>query len=121
MDNTGNDTKSTIDKYFDGWRRKDVAAIEGVLSPTVSFTGPMLSTMGRANFIAAVNAILPLVIGINFRHLFENEDHAVAIYDFDCGGLIGVCRMAELLSVKGGLIQSSEIFFDARPFEEAMK
>ncbi len=120
MDDLERSTRLAIDKYLDGWRRKDVSAIEAIVSSTASFVGPMLSTEGRTNFMAAVNAILPLVIDINFRHLFVDQGRAVAVYDFNCVDLIGVCRMAELLSVKDGLIQSSEIFFDARPFEEAM-
>lgn len=113
-------TKSVVEAYLDGWKRKDVTVVERLLSKSVSSKGPMLSTEGRESFIAAVNAVLPLVNDVALRHLIVDGDKAVAVYDFICVELIGVCRVAELICVKNELIHSSEIFFDARPFEEAM-
>jgi hypothetical protein len=113
-------TQSVVEAYLDGWRRKDSADIEILLGETVSFKGPMLVTEGREAFMIAVNAVLPIIKDIVLHDVFVDGSHAVAIYDSICIDLIGVCRTAELISVKNDLIDSSEIFLDARPFETAM-
>jgi len=43
------------------------------------------------------------------------------VYDFVCAEPIGVCRTAEFVTLKDGLIGSLEIFFDPRPFEKLMQ
>ena len=106
----------TTRRYLDAWHQKDLACIEALLHPVVTFTGPLSATVGREAFLGAVKRMVPLLEGITVRHVMSHEDHAVAVYDFICVEPIGRCRTTELLGFQGDLIVSSELFFDARPF-----
>jgi len=108
-------------RYLDAWHRKDAAAVEALLDPDVTFTGPMAATVGRGAFVGAVKRMAPLLKGIEVRHLMSEADYTVAVYDFICVEPIGLCRTTELLGFKGDRISSSEVFFDARPFEAFMR
>ncbi len=111
-------TPQTIaDAYIDAWSRKDAAAIADLIAPSVTFKGPMAQTQGAGPFMAAVGAMFALLRRIDRRALFVDGDAALAVYDFVCAEPIGACRTAEMLTIEGGKIVASELFFDARPFE----
>ena len=107
--------------YLDAWKHQDAAAMHEMLHPQVSFKGPMAQTEGREAFLSAVRGMFPMLKDVVVRRLIVDGDHAIAVYDFVCGPPIGICRTAELITFADGLIRSSEVFFDARPFEAMMK
>jgi ketosteroid isomerase-like protein len=107
--------------YLDAWKQQDVAKMLVMLHPQVTFKGPMAETVGRDAFINAVRGMIPMLKDVVVRHLMVDGDQAIAVYDFICAAPVGVCRTAELISFADGLIRSSEVFFDARPFEAMMK
>src|SRR5450631_703162 len=103
--------------YLDAWKQQDVAKMHVMLHPQVTFKGPMAETVGRDAFMNAVRGMIPMLKDVVVRHLMVDGDQAIAVYDFICAAPVGVCRTAELISFTDGLIRSSEVFFDARPFE----
>ena len=105
------------DAYLDAWSRKDAPAIAALVSPSVTFKGPMAQTDGDEPFMAAVSGMFPLLQRIDRRALVVDGETALAVYDFVCAEPIGACRTAEMLTIEGGRIAASELFFDARPFE----
>ena len=107
-----------VNQYIAAWKNKDADAIAACLDRDVHFKGPMAETKGREPFVAASRRMFPLLQDYRVRSVFVDGDHAMFVYDFVCVEPIGVCRTAELVTVKDGLIASSEIFFDARPFEK---
>lgn len=108
-------------RYLDAWNQKDAAAVEALLDPAVTFKGPLAATQGREAFVGAVKRMTPLLKGIEVRYVLSDAERAVAVYDFVCIEPIGVCRTTELLGFTGDRISSSEVFFDARPFEALMR
>ena len=108
-------------RYLKAWHLKDIEGVEALLDPGVTFKGPLAATSGREAFMGAVKRMVPLLKGIDLRHMLADDEHAVAVYDFVCIDPIGACRTTELLSFNGDLIRSSEVFFDARPFEAMLR
>lgn len=106
-----------VNQYIAAWKKKDADAIAACLGSDVHFKGPMAETTGREPFLAACRRMFPLLQDYRVRSLLIDGDRAMFAYDFVCAEPIGVCRTAELITIKDGLIASSEIFFDARPFE----
>jgi ketosteroid isomerase-like protein len=102
-------------QYLEAWDSKDAAQIAACLDPDVTFKGPLSQTAGRDAFLTAVTRMLPMLKTVKLRHLFVEGDTALAVYDFTCHAPVGNIRTCELLTLKDDLIQSSEIFFDARP------
>jgi len=65
--------------------------------------------------------MFPLLQEHRVRSLLTNGGRAMFVYDFVCAEPIGVCRTAELVTLRDGLIASVEIFFDPQPFEKLMQ
>lgn len=107
-----------VNQYIAAWKKKDADAIAACVTPDVHFKGPNAETTGRESFVAASRRMFPLLQEYQLRSLFVEGDRAMFAYDFVCAEPVGVCRTAELVTIKDGLIASSEIFFDARPFEK---
>jgi len=107
--------------YLDAWHRKDATAIGAYFHPEVSLTGPMANIAGRDAVVASAARMFPMLKGYEVREIFAKNDQAICIYDFICAEPIGRCRTAELLTFDGDLIRGIELFFDARPFEAALK
>ena len=110
-----------VNQYIAAWKNKDADGIAACVASDVHFKGPNAETTGRDPFVAASRRMFPLLQEFRIRSLFVDADRAMFAYDFVCGEPIGVCRTAELVTIKDGLIVSSEIFFDARPFEQLAK
>jgi hypothetical protein len=53
--------------------------------------------------------------------LLVSGEQVLFTYDFICVDPIGICRTAELITIKAGQIGRVELFFDARPFENLMQ
>ena len=113
------DVSTLADAYVEAWNKKDLNAVSATLGPNVRFVGPMAQTDGKEAFLGAVKRMFPLLESINVRAKFASSDQVMLAYEFVCGAPIGSCRTAELLTFSDGLIASSEVFFDARPFARA--
>jgi len=114
-------TASTLEvthEYLAAWQRKDADAIAAHVHTHVHFKGPMTELQGREPFIAACKRMFPMLKEYRVRSVAATEDRAIFVYDFVCVEPIGLCRTAELITVKDGLIRDVELFFDARPFEK---
>ena len=103
--------------YLDAWSRKDLDGISVHLHPEVYFKGPMQELQGREAVLASSKRMFALLERLEVRARFVSGDRAMCAYDFVCREPIGVCRTAELLRFRDGLICDIELFFDARPFE----
>lgn len=108
-------------RYLDAWDSKDIAQIAACLDADVTFKGPLSQTAGRDAFTKAVAKMLPMLETVRIRHLFVEGDTALAVYDFTCHAPVGNIRTCELLTLRNGLILSSEIFFDASPLMAAQR
>lgn len=114
-------TNESAASYLEAWRKKDVQAIARHLHTDVRFTGPMMKVSGRDAVIASAQRILPIVEELVIRSTFISGNQAMLVYDFVCAPPIGRCRTAELVTFEEGLIRDIELFYDARPFEHAVR
>jgi ketosteroid isomerase-like protein len=112
---------ASAEAYLQAWHRKDISEIAKHLHPDVSFIGPMTQVTGKEPVLESSKKIFRLLQKLNVRSIFSSGDQVMAAYDFVCAEPIGVCRTAELLTFKDGLISGIELFFDARPFEKLMQ
>lgn len=104
--------------YLRAWDNKDLSAIASHLHPDVRFLGPMTATSGKEAVVEAAKRMFPLLKSLKIQSKFAARDQAIFTYEFICPEPINVCRTAELMTFKDGLIIAIELFFDARPFEK---
>ena len=104
--------------YLQAWDNKDISAIASYLHPGVCFLGPMTKLSGKEAIMESVKRLLPLLKSLKVQSKFASGDQAIFTYEFICPEPINVCRTAELITFKDGLIVAIELFFDARPFEK---
>ncbi len=116
-----NDSLAVGKAYLKAWNNKDVEGIAECLHPDVHFIGPMAQTTGKESVLQAARRMFGLLKTVEVRSEFASGGQAIFAYDFVCAGPIGVCRTAELMTFKDGLIARIELFFDARPFEKLMQ
>jgi hypothetical protein len=110
------DVRAVARAYLNGWKCRNKAAIIDTLHVAVRFVGPMTRLEGRDAVAASFGPLFPILRDVSVRHLSEDGNQAVAVYDFLCVEPVGSIRMAELLEIEGGLVRSIEMFFDPRPF-----
>ena len=107
--------------YLQAWQRKDEAGIATFVHPQVEFVGPIAQTKGRDAFLAGAQRMFPLLKEIKIHTMFFSGDQVLFTYDFICVEPVGICRTAELITIKDGQIGRVELFFDPRPFEKLMQ
>jgi len=116
-----NDPLVSGEAYLKAWDSKDLEGIAKYLHPEVHFIGPMTEMTGKEKVLQSAKRLFGLLETLEVRSKFASGDHAIFTYDFVCADPIGVCRTAELMTFKDGLISRIELFFDARPFEKLMQ
>ncbi len=116
-----NDPLVSGEAYLKAWDGKDLEGIAEYLHPEVHFIGPMTEMIGKEKVLQSAKRLFGLLETLEVRSKFASGDHAIFTYDFVCADPIGVCRTAELMTFKDGLISRIELFFDARPFEKLMQ
>ena len=116
-----NDPLVSGEAYLKAWDNKDLEGIAKYLHPEVHFIGPMTETTGKEKLVQSAKRMFGLLKTLEVRSKFAFGDQAIFTYDFVCEDPIGVCRTAELMTFKDGLIGRIELFFDARPFEKLMQ
>ena len=109
---------TTAEEYLKGWNQKDIATISKHLDADAHFVGPIAQTTGKDAFVQGAQRMFPILKEVKLHSKFAAGDQVMLTYDFICTEPVGVCRTAELLTFKNGLISGSELFFDARPFEK---
>ncbi len=116
-----NDLLVSGEAYLKAWDNKDLEGIAKHLHPEVHFIGPMAQMTGQEAVLQSAKRMFGLLKAVKVRSKFASGDQAIFTYDFICADPIGVCRTAEHMTFKDGLISGIELFFDARPFEKRMQ
>ena len=102
--------------YYKAMADKDLTSMARHLHPDVRLVTPMEELTGKEAVLEAAKRLLPLINSIKVHAKFGSEDQAMLTYDMEFAEPIGVTRTAVLMTFKDGLIERSELFFDARPF-----
>ena len=110
-----------VSRYVRAWSEKNADALMTLTTADVRFISPTATTDGGDAYIAAARRFFPLFSQLHLRAQLVGNGQAMIVYDLDCIPPIGRCPTAELLTIRKGAIASSEIFFDARPFEAMIR
>jgi SnoaL-like domain len=116
-----NDPLVSGEAYLKARAKRDLEEIAKYVHPEVHFIGPMTEIAGVEKVLQSTQRIYGLLKTLQVRSRFASGDQVIFTYDFVCADPIGVCRTAELLTFKDGLIIKIEVFFDPRPFEKFMQ
>lgn len=109
-------TSDTIAReYIDAVGRHDLAPLDDLLDDSLEaeFAG---ATSTKAEWIAALARLLPVVVRNDILEVFSDGDRACVVYDFVTDTPGGAVRCVELLTVRSGRIVSVELILDRVAF-----
>lgn len=106
-------------QYYEAMGNRDIETVSKYLHEHVTFSGPLANTQGKDIVLGAVKGFMAFFQDLTIRHVFGDKDQVMVVYDMNFPAPIGLFRGAALLKVQDGLITSVELFYDARPFENA--
>ena len=115
-------TKEIIRQYFENLNEKK--GWEDWIAEDMAFTGATTNTNGKAAYVQTTLGFLKVVTGVRVENLIVDGVNACAEAHYDIvspAGNVSVCRVAEILVVRGDKIASSAIFFDTAAFREFMQ
>jgi hypothetical protein len=96
--------------------------IAEALTPDFKFTGPLMKTEGREQYVGLLCQFLPAHMGYQFHKQFENGNDVCSIYDMTvrppAGGTLTVA-MVDWLTVRDGKLCEQKLFYDPRGFAQA--
>ena len=98
------------------------AGLEDVLADDVTFTGPMVQWIGKAQFLEGFGQMRDGIAAIRMLKHFEDGDEVCALYEMDLNTPKGpvTVNAAEWLKVANGRIAAAKLHFDPRALLEAM-
>jgi hypothetical protein len=110
-------TKEVVTEYYNGISRKH--GWQDIIADDMNFTGGGQFLIGKEAYIDATEKFLQLVKDVKIKTLIVEEEKAGAVIDYvlqSPKGNTTSCEVAEILSIKGDKINSSDIFFDTAAF-----
>lgn len=113
--------KNNVDiaeSYYLAMGKKNTSEMAPYLHPNVEFIGPLGTMQGKEVLIEATKKLTSLYNSLLIRTKFGSGDQVMIAYDLDCPAPIGNFRVAALMSLRAGLIEKIELFYDARPFDK---
>ena len=113
------DPKSVALAYIDACGRKDLATVEGLLSPDVTFVSPGNDVKGAAPYLAVLRRLGPVWVRSDVKKVFADGNDVCVIYDFVTPTAAGNVPLVEWLRVENGRITSVALFFDRLQFKPA--
>lgn len=113
-------TKEILEKYFaaihgGGW--------ESYIADEFTFISSNLDKVahGKAAYVEGAGRFFRLTTSVKVKELIVDGNAACALARYHLRspkGNVGVCDVAEILTVSGGKIDSSKIFFDTKAFQD---
>jgi ketosteroid isomerase-like protein len=92
------------------------------LTDDFRFTGPLMRTEGRAQYVGLLGQFLPAHVACQFHKQFEDENEVCSIYDMTVrtptGGKLTI-TMVDWLKLQDGRIAEQRLYYDPRGFAEA--
>ena len=101
--------------YLERFSGGDVEGAADLLAEDFSFTGPILRSHGKAEFLAGSAAAASMARGCEIRRQWVDGDTVCSIYDFkvETPAGAGSIPMAEWCVIRGGKLVSSQLIFDS--------
>jgi ketosteroid isomerase-like protein len=115
-------TKELIEQYFSAIHD---GSWEAYVADEFIFVNNNLDKVshGKAAYLQGAGRFFKMTTGVDVRRMVIDGDNVAVIARYTLRspkGASGVCDVAELLTVKGGKLTSSAIFFDAKALAEFM-
>ncbi|MFE4467340.1 nuclear transport factor 2 family protein [Leifsonia sp. NPDC056824] len=101
--------------YIEAVGAHDLATVGGLLSDELAavFAG---GTIGKQEWIAALDRLLPALVRNEVREVFGDGDRACVVYDFVTDTPAGAVPCVEVVTVRDGRITDIELIFDRVAF-----
>ena len=99
-----------------------LAPIAETLTPDFKFTGPLMRTEGREQYVGLLGQFLAAHVGYRFHQQFQQADNVCSIYEMTVRTPTGstlTLTMADWLTVRDGKICEQKLYYDPRGFAEA--
>jgi hypothetical protein len=100
--------------YLERFTEGDVEGAAEFLDDGFTFTGPILRSTGKADFLAGSGAAAAMARGCEIHQQWVDGDSVCCIYDFKVETAMGAgsVPMAEWSVIKDGRLVSSRLIFD---------
>lgn len=108
--------ETKVREYLTAVGDKDLARVEGLLAPDVTFVGPAMSLSGARDVLAALRRIGAIHVRSDIKRVFVDGDEACVIYDF-VTDTVGVVPTIEWLGFEAGRIRSVKLYYDQVPWQ----
>jgi hypothetical protein len=100
--------------YLERFTRGDVDGAAEFLDDGFDFTGPILQSTSKADFMAGSAMAAAMARGCEIHRQWVDGDSVCSVYDFkvETPSGPGSIPMAEWSEIKGGKLMSSRLFLD---------
>ncbi|WP_370370366.1 nuclear transport factor 2 family protein [Catenulispora sp. GP43] len=100
--------------YLDRFTSGDIAGAAELLTDDFRFHGPMLTSEGKAAFLAGSAQLGPIMRGFRMHRQWQDGDQVCSFYDFNIQTPAGAgsIPMAEWNTVRDGKLASARLIFD---------
>jgi ketosteroid isomerase-like protein len=92
------------------------------LTDDFKFTGPLMRTEGRAQYVGLLGQFLQAHVAYKFHKQFEDDDEVCSIYEMTVrtptGGTLTI-TMVDWLKLQAGRIAEQRLYYDPREFAVA--
>ena len=113
-------TKETVQSYFNGLnQKKGWESFLGENMVFTSFVSPIKQVTGKAAYIESTRRFFSMVVSVELRDLIIEGEKACVLSRYGLRPPKGDafrCDVAEIFTVKNGMIDSLAIYFDTSPF-----
>ena len=100
-----------IRRYIDLVGAHDLAPLDELFADDL--VGTLAgATFGKAEWIAALERLLPVVLRNDIREVFDGDSTAAVFYDFVTDTDAGAVPCAERITVRDGAITTVELIFE---------
>jgi hypothetical protein len=112
-------TADVAEKFIQSIAAGEFEVARQLLDREFSFEGPFDSFSSAEPYLAALQRLHAMVLGVEIRKVFVDGDDACVLYDLKTNGPAGTAFICEWMRLRGGKIASVRAVFDARPFAAA--
>ncbi|HEY5956725.1 MAG TPA: nuclear transport factor 2 family protein [Polyangiaceae bacterium] len=110
--------KETVARtYLEAVGNKDLDTVMSLLSPDVTFVGPVMSLKGATEVVESLKRISAIHVRNDLKRIFVDADEVCVIYDF-VTDTVGSVSTVEWLSLAGCRIQSVRLYYDQLPWQK---
>ena len=107
------------EKFIKSIAAGEFAAARQLLGNEFSFEGPFDTFSNAEPYLAALQRLHAMVLGVEIKKVFVDGDDVCVLYDLETNGPAGTALICEWMQFRGGKIASVRAVFDAMPFAAA--